>query len=245
MHTFSSSPVLSRLSTAAQGALRAGSVTRHLDAGAVIVVGGETSERVHLITEGAVKLLIVDAAGNESLVALALAGDLIGDVAALDCSPEPFDAIAATAVTLVSIERERFIDIMSTDPRALLELATDLAVRVRSFSAAATERGSRYVEARLAGRLLELANVVGRMSGGTIELEMPLCQTDLARLSGTSRESACRTLRRFKEEGVLDYEPGHFRIFRPDVLERIRCGERAAKPSRSANGEGCRPLRDA
>ena len=203
------------------------------------------SDRVHLVASGVVKLLIVDAVGNESLVGLALEGDLIGDVAALDGAPEPYDVIAATDVTLVSIERQRFIDIVGADPRALLELAADLAVRVRAFGAAATEKGSRYVEARLAGRLLELANVVGRMRGGTIELEMPLCQRDLARLSGTSRESACRTLRRFKEEGVLDYRPGHLRIFRPDVLERIRCGERAAKPSRSTNAASCRPQRRA
>ena len=241
MRTFSCSSVLSRLSPAAQGALRAGSAVKEIAAGTVIVVGGETSERVHLVTSGAVKLLIVDAAGNESLVGLALEGDLIGDIAALDCSPEPYDAIAATDATIVSIERARFLDIVSADPRALLELATDLAVRVRAFSAAATERGSRYVEARLAGRLLELANATGRMCSGTIELDMPLCQTDLARLSGTSRESACRTLRRFKEEGVLDYAPGQFRIFKPDVLERIRCGERAAKPSRSANAASCQP----
>ena len=245
MHTFSSSPVLSRLSPAAQGALRGGSFAKRVDVGAVIVVGGEESERVHLVTDGIVKLVIADAAGNESLVALALEGDLIGDIAALDDAPEPYDAIAATDVTLLSIERDRFLDIVGADPRALLELATGLAVRVRAFGAAATERGSRYVEARLAGRLLELANVIGRMRGGTIELHMPLHQADLARLSGTSRESACRTLRRFKEEGVLDYKPGRLRIFKPDVLERIRCGERAAKPSRLKDEAGCPPLRPA
>lgn len=235
MQDFSNSRVLSLLSPSAQGALRTGSVVKHLDAGTVVVVGGEHSERIHLVTDGAVKLVIADAAGNESLVGLALDGDLIGDIALLDGCPEPYDAIAATDVSLLSIERTKFLDIVSASPRALLELAADMAARVRSLGAAATERGSRYVESRLAGRLLDLANVIGRMHAGTIELEMPLSQRDLARLSGTSRESACRLMRRFREEGVLEYEPGRLRIFRPDVLERIRCGERAAKPSRSTD----------
>ena len=239
MQDLSSSRVLSLLSPSAQGALRAGSVTKRLDPGTVVVVGGEHSERIHLVTEGAVKLVIADAAGNESLVGLALDGDLIGDIALLDGCGEPYDAIAATEVELLSIDRTKFLDIVSASPRALLELAADMAARARSLGAAATERGSRYAEARLAGRLLELANVIGRMNSGTIELEMPLSQRDLGRLSGMSRESACRTLRRFKDEGLLEYGPGRLRIFRPDVLERIRCGERAAKPSRSANEAGC------
>ena len=233
MHVFDPSPVLSRLSLAAQRALHQGSVLRRVDKGTVLTVGGDRSERVHLVVDGVVKLLICDAAGEESLAGLALEGDLLGDVSALDGEPEPYDAIAATETTLLGLDRVAFLDIVSADPRAMLEMATGMATKVRAFGAAASERGSRLAEARLAGRLLELANVVGRMRGGTIELDFALCQRDLGRLSGMSRESACRTLGRLKKEGVLDYSAGHFRIFRPDVLERIRCGERAARPSRS------------
>lgn len=242
MHMFEISPVLSRLSPAAQGALRQRSVLRQLSAGEIISLQGELGNRVHLVSDGTVKLMTIDPSGKESLVGLAVAGDIIGDVSALDGDTEPYGAVAAGRVTLVTIERTAFLDIISADPRALLELAVQLAARVRSLGVAASERSARHAESRLAGRLLELANVAGRRRGNIIEIETPLRQKDLGRLSGMSRESASRTMRRLRDEGVLDYAQGRLRICRPDVLDRIRCGERVARSSRSRVAGG-RPRR--
>ena len=79
----------------------------------------------------------------------------------------------------------------------------------------------RYLRGPMQGRILDLVDAFGHRSPGEIRLELPLPQRDLAQLAGISRETACRTLRRLKKTGVLDYRGRDLRILRPDLLERL------------------------
>ena len=99
------------------------------------------------------------------------------------------------------------------------------------MSDTAVERTSSEVPARLAGRLLDLADLLGTVRQGAVEMELPLAQGDLGRLAGMCRESACKTLRRFKSQGLLDYRGRRLRILRPDALERwsSRCKHRSRR----------------
>jgi CRP-like cAMP-binding protein len=115
------------------------------------------------------------------------------------------------------------VDAAARSHRAALELARSLARRNRWLCDAAVERSAGSVAARLAGRLLDLADALGQVGEGCVELELPLAQDDLGRLAGMSRESACKTLRHLQAAGVLAYRGRRLRILRPDALERIRC----------------------
>jgi CRP-like cAMP-binding protein len=79
---------------------------------------------------------------------------------------------------------------------------------------------------------LDLAELLGRQRGDAIDVDLPFPQRDLGGLAGMCRESACKTLSRWKSEGTVDYQGRRLRILRPDVLYRIRCAGRGAGPSR-------------
>jgi CRP-like cAMP-binding protein len=100
---------------------------------------------------------------------------------------------------------------------------------MRWLYATTLERTSSEVPARLAGRLLDLGDLLGRIHQGALEIDLPVAQGDLGRLAGISRESTCKALRSFKSQGLLDYRGRRLRILRPDALERIRCAGRATK----------------
>jgi CRP-like cAMP-binding protein len=141
--------------------------------------------------------------------------------------PQPLDAIAATPCDVIGLDADLFLEVVSRNAESALELATALATRMRWMCDTAMERSSSEVTGRLAGRLLDLADMLGRVNDGAVEMEMPLAQGDLGQLAGMCRESACKTLRKFKADGVVDYRGRKLRILRPDVLERIRCAGRA------------------
>jgi CRP-like cAMP-binding protein len=183
---------------------------------------------VHLVTEGVVKLTSRDPEGRETILGLVLPGELVGDIAVADGGCQPFDAVAAGPSELLGLEADVFAEFVFGCPPAARALAAAVAGRARWISDAALERTSSEVPARLAARLLGLAEMLGRWSGGVIEFEMPLGQNDLGRLAGMCRESACKTLRSFQAEGVLDYRGRKLRILRPDALERIKCAGRAS-----------------
>jgi CRP/FNR family transcriptional regulator, cyclic AMP receptor protein len=218
-----SSPILDALPEPARRRLRERAVSRRLVRGERLHAGGDSGKRVHLVESGVLLLVAGDAEGHETILSLALPGEIAGEIAALDGRHQPLDAVAALRTTVVGFDAGLFVDIVMGHSASALELARLLAKRTRWIADIALERTSGEVPARLAGRLLDLAVLLGRTGAGGIDLELPFAQEDLGRLAGMCRESACKTLRRFRAEGVLDYRGRRMRILRPDLLERLRC----------------------
>ena len=202
-------------------------VPRRLERGETLHFAGERSERVHLVTDGVLKFVAREGGGNETILGLAAPGDVVGELGAIDGLPQPLDLMAATPCTVIGLDAEAFLEAVSGSPAATLCLLELQAARLRWIYSSALERSASEVPARLAGRLLDLADMIGHVDDGAVSLDMPLQQTDLGRLAGVCRESACKTLRKFKSQGLVDYRGRRLRILRPDALERIRCAGRA------------------
>lgn len=219
-----SSPVLEAMAVVDQMLLAERSVPRSAGTEDRLFVAGDRVEWVHLLVSGVVKLVATSPEGEETILALATAGDLLGDVAALDGLGQPLDAVAAMDCELLALDADNFVGALSRNAEAAVELCRSFSTRVRWMFDTAAERTTFPVPARLASRLLDLADSVGKIDGGAIRIDVPLDQSDIARLSGMCRETACRTLRRFKRAGVVDYDrKKNLRILRPDILERVRC----------------------
>ena len=202
-------------------------VPRSIDVGETLHFAGERSERVHLITSGVLKLVARDGGGSETILGLAAPGDLVGETGEIDGLHQPLDVIAATACEVVGLDAQNLIEAIVSSPEATLRLLEQQSARLRWVYGTALERSAGAVPARIAGRLLDLADMIGAIDNGSVVVDMPLRQADLGRLAGVCRESTCKTLRRFKSEGLVEYRGRRLRILRPDVLERIRCAGRA------------------
>lgn len=230
MPTAAPSPLLSALPAAERELLLDRSVGRRVAPGTVLHLEGDTEPRVHLLRSGIVKLSTRDIGGREAILGLAVPGDLIGEIPAIDGKRQPSDALAVTPCEVLGFQAELLSSVLARNGLAALVVARTLTARLRWVSETALERTSSDVPARLAGRLLGLAELLAAGRVGD-EFDLPLVQSDLASLAGMSRESACKTLRRFKERGLVDYSGRRVRILRPDVLELIRAEGHAARSS--------------
>lgn len=219
-------PVMAALAPKERHKLLDRGVDRWVERDETLHLAGERSERIHLVIDGVLKFVAREGGGNETILGLAAPGDVVGELPAIDGLPQSVDVIAATKAHVMGFDAETFLDVVTTSPgatRCLLELQ---AARLRWIYSSALERSASEVPARIAGRLLDLADMIGRVEDGSVALDLPLQQTELGRLAGVCRESACKTLRRFKSEGLVDYRGRRLRILRPDALERIRCAGR-------------------
>jgi CRP-like cAMP-binding protein len=223
----SHSPILAALNEGELARLTRRAVPRHLAPDDILFLAGDGPERIYVVDTGVLKFSARDGEGAETILGLAVEGDLVGEVAALEDALQPLDAVAATAADVVGFETEMLLELIGSNNDAAIELARSLAQKTRWLASAALERTSGELPQRLAGRLLDLADLLGRVKGDTIELELPLAQRDLGRLAGMCRESACKTLRHFQSEGLLEYRGRRLRIHRPDLLHKIRCTGRA------------------
>jgi CRP/FNR family transcriptional regulator, cyclic AMP receptor protein len=219
------SPLLHALSPADRALLVDRAVTRRLRTGAILHLTGDPPGRVHVVSSGAIKLMARHPGGRESILGLVLPGGLVGAAPALDGLPQANDAVALTECEVLGLDGSVLMEVLARNPLAAIEVARTLSAQVRWLSGTALERTSSSVPARLAGRLLELADLAGRRRGDVVEVELPLDQSELASLAGMSRESACKAIQRFRSQGLVDYHRRRLRILRPDLLEEVKCDD--------------------
>jgi CRP-like cAMP-binding protein len=67
-------------------------------------------------------------------------------------------------------------------------------------------------EGKVATVILQLADDIGKIKQGTVEIEKLPLQQDLANMAGTSRETISRTLHSFAKKGMVELEGSKLKI---------------------------------
>jgi CRP-like cAMP-binding protein len=112
------------------------------------------------------------------------------------------EAIAAASVALIA--PDAFERIAAEDPLLYLALARNIAHRTAQVQAKLERLSRAPAEARVAAALLEICDDFGvPLPGGGHRLELPLSQEDLARLAGTTRETASTAIASFARRGLI------------------------------------------
>lgn len=217
-------PLLDALDGATRDTVFDRSIVRSIEARSYLHLAGEPADFAYFVTDGALMLCARDSAGNETSLGLVLPGELVDEAGIVMRRPHEVDAVAAVDSRVLALEAWCLRALIAVSPAAAIVLARHLDERLTWTRRTAQERATGTVAGRVATHLLDLARALGQMHDGAIELTLPIDQARLAALAGSSREMTCRTLRRFKARGVLDYDGRELRILRPDVLDRLRCG---------------------
>ena len=195
---------LERLSPADRERLAGAGRERSLQAGDVLMTQGSPSDAVAVLLTGAVRVVATTPEGTEVTLSLRGGGDLLGTLGALTDPPAPR---AATIVAIVPsrvrlVATRTFLQLLRDHASIAVALLADLAEEWRESSQRHLQFSAYPADQRLARLLVELCRVEARGTNGST-IDLPLSQTDLAGMIGTSRDSAARVLARFRDEGLV------------------------------------------
>jgi CRP-like cAMP-binding protein len=242
-------PVFLEALTPAQHALvRSRSRVRLLDRKEIAFFEGERRAHPSVILDGFMRLERGNPDGSRAVLALRGPGEIIGEMPTLDGGPQPTEANALTAAEILTIPTWLFEDVLAANPMACAAVAMGLAQQLRWAYEVCSDRVNGVAKSRVAGRILDIADVLGVVRDGAVEMVAPISQADLAGMAGVCRESATRVIGDLRRTGAIAYSGRRLRILRPDMLEKIKCAGRDAGSCRSRREEGSRrsqPLRDA
>jgi CRP-like cAMP-binding protein len=189
---------------------------------------GDPLTGLFLVRVGSVKLSQLGPNGQEFIMRLAGAGDLIAAVAAFDHTELfPVGATALNEVAALFWERSaarrlagRHLAFAAALTREISRQAQGLQMRLREV---ATER----VPQRLARVLLRLAEQAGVPRQDGVRIDIPLTRQDLAQMTGTTLYTVSRLLSEWTERGIV--RTGRARV----TLRSLRLlGEMAAADQR-------------
>ncbi|MDP5018999.1 Crp/Fnr family transcriptional regulator [Anabaena sp. UHCC 0187] len=159
---------------------------------------------VYFIVSGWVK---VRRTKGEDSVAIAILGrgDFFGEMAVLDESPRSTDVISLSQVKLLSVSRDRFIQILFKDPQLHHRMLQMMVKRVRQINLRLQMRLSPPA-VKLAHTLVSLADNYGQESGlGKKILNIPL--KDLAEVTEITLDETTKIMEKLQEKGWIKIDP--------------------------------------
>jgi CRP-like cAMP-binding protein len=172
-------------------------------AGKVLLREGELSTHVYLLVGGLVKVTATTPEGGFALLAIRVAGDLVGELAGLDGQPRSATVTAAGSVAARVIAQPVFSDFLNRHADAGVAVSRSVAGKLRWATQRRIDFGGCEVRVRLARVLVELAAAYGERAPAGIRIGVPLTQTELAALVGAAEPTVHQALAAFRRSGVI------------------------------------------
>lgn len=209
-------PFFAGLDQAALQAVSQLCVTRKLARDETLFLKDDPADALYAVRRGEIRIGTGTDEGRQLTLNLLGPGDVFGEVALLDGSPRTADAVANEPTELFSILRRDFLDLLAKRSGIALAIIELLCGRVRWMSARMEETNFLPVPARLARRVVALADDYG--------CDIAVTQDALAVFANTSRETVNRHLQAWKRKGLLDLKRGRIHLLHRDALDTVAQG---------------------
>ena len=172
--------------------------------GTELVPQGRTPERVHLLSDGVVKLERRDPGRPPATVGLRFPGWLLGAESAIAGQGTPVAVVAATDCTVRGLARERFLGFVRVDPDLSWRVAQMYSREMVDRLEHAGARDGAPPETRLWHLLRRLvdANDTGCLQR-EVHLRLPFKHGELARLLSVSASQLTALLARLQRNDVI------------------------------------------
>ncbi|WP_017580490.1 Crp/Fnr family transcriptional regulator [Nocardiopsis valliformis] len=176
---------------------------RGFDRGSLLMRFGETGREAHLILGGCVKVLGADSQGHTTLLAIRMAGDIVGELSVLDGRPRSATVMAAAPTRVRTIGGTVLRDFLGARPAIGNAVQNSVNAKLREAIGHRTAATGAPVVTRLVRVLEKLGRYCGRRTDEGLVITAPLSQADLAALVGTTEQSIRRALGTLRGSGVL------------------------------------------
>jgi CRP/FNR family cyclic AMP-dependent transcriptional regulator len=190
---------------------------RTVDKGQTIFVQEEPGDRMFVLAEGTVKLVVRSAQGEVVELARHRPPAAFGEVALLDGGPRSATAEAVDRSVLLVVTRDDLIGLLRADVQVVDAVLRSLGAMVRQADRLASDLVFLDLQGRVARRLLELA---GASTDGGSPRTGRLTQTELANMVGGTRQSVNLALRALEERGCIRLVGLTIELLDPDELRR-------------------------
>ncbi len=200
MARVSTTTFLDRLDIERQRELLALGRVRRYPAHSIVFFDGDEAHDVVIVRAGQVKVSVT-LDGHEVLLDVLSAGDVLGELSAIDGGPRSATATALTDTDVSVITADAFSKFIHDHGDVAVVLMRSVAGRLRNASRRQVEYGALDAVGRVCRRLVEMIDRYGRPAEPGVVIEGPLSQTDIAAWAGLSREAVVKSLRALRALG--------------------------------------------
>lgn len=187
----------------------------------VILLEHEAGTALFVIVHGKVKVSRVSDDGKEVILSILGDSDFFGEMAILDGLNRSANVTAIETSEIFLIQRSDFLDLLYNHPEISISLLQELTKRLRAADMKIKSLSLKDAEGKVATVILQLADDIGKIKQGIVEIEKLPFQQDLANMAGTSRETISRTLHAFSKRGLIELDGNKLRILNYESFKEM------------------------
>ncbi len=169
----------------------------------VVIMAEDEGDTLFVISRGQVKVSIVSEDGREVILSILAEGDFFGEMSLLDGHPRSANVTTMQETDLLMVRRADFLRLVMNTPQIAIKLLSVLAGRLRKTDRKIEGLALSDVTGRITQTLLQLAEDQGVPSPDGVLIRNRPTHQDLANMSGTTRETVSRVLKRLENQGYI------------------------------------------
>jgi CRP-like cAMP-binding protein len=194
-------------------------IRRRFRRGEALFQEADPADSLHFLTTGFLAIQVTTLSGEIATMNVVGAPDTVGELALLDeHGRRSASVFAVTPVQTLALNRGAFQRLRADHPVVERMLVTILSAHVRRLSDRLTEALYVPADIRVLLRLADLSRVFGVAKART---SIPVTQSDLAAMAGTTRPTVNRALQVAQSAGAISLGRGHIEVLKPDVLASL------------------------
>jgi CRP/FNR family transcriptional regulator, cyclic AMP receptor protein len=195
------------------------SVPRRFEAGEVVFREGDDSDTCYVVHSGHARALREHADGRQITLATFGPGDIFGELAMFDDERRSATVEATDALEVLGILGGDMRRLLRRHPDMAVMLVISLGRRLRAANERLARQSFQTVQSRVAAVLAQLVDQARAEGAGERDVTVVATQADVAKLAGSSRESASRFLAVLERAGVITQGRGRLTVHEPSALQ--------------------------
>lgn len=173
--------------------------------GEIIYFSHDESSRVYTIKRGTIKIVEIDAKGNEIVKDILQEGDLFGQFTLTNETLDEYAVAVSDYVTCCSFRMDDFENIIERNPALALRYTKWMGFRLKRLENRYANLVFKDVRTRLVEFLKDWASKEGSNTNDEVTLKNYLTHQDIASLICSTRQTVTALFNDLKEKGALDY----------------------------------------
>ncbi len=195
-------------------------VPRQFEAGEAVFREGDASNTCYIVRSGRARAIRDHFDGRSITLATFGPGDIFGELAMFDDELRSATVEAAESTEAVAILGGDMRRLLREHPDIAVKLLAALGRRLRETNERLARQSFQTVQSRVAAVLVQLVEAERDEGDDESEVLINSTQADLAKLAGSSRESASRFLAVLERAGIIRQGRGKLTVCDARALER-------------------------
>jgi CRP-like cAMP-binding protein len=212
-------PVFSTLEHDDLGRIAQLAVPRTFEPAQIVFREGDASDTCYVVRSGRARAIREHADGRTITLATFGPGDIFGELAMFEDELRSATVEAVQRTSVVAVLGPDMRRLMVEHPEISIRLVVALGRRLRETNDRLAKQSFQTVQSRVAVVLGELVAQAVAAGASSQEVLLTATQADLAKLAGSSRESASRFLAVLERAGVISQGRGRLVVHDPSALE--------------------------